>query len=1052
MGNTLIDDLKNQIAGGRCIVIVGAGVSVSTTGNAPCASWTGLLRHGTERCAEVVPGLPAGWGERVAAEIDSGDLDDLLSAAEKVASKLRAPEGGEYARWLRESVGALPASHKQVLEALTNLGVVLATTNYDNLIEHVTGLPPVTWMDGSRVERVLRGDERAVLHLHGHWQQPRSVVLGIRSYDQILGSEHAQATLRAMAVMRTIVFVGCGDGLKDPNFGALLQWTGKVFSGSEYRRFLLARQAEVARLQQDHPAEERLFVIEYGAGFDDLAPFLRALGRPAPRADPQMAGGNGGAAGFAPLPPRPRCFGREEEMADLVAALLAPQPEPIPILGPPGIGKTNLALSAAHDARIVARYGTRRVLLRCDGSHSRADLAATLVGALGLTAGKDNESAALAELARAPVLLIVDDAEAPWEGDTLGVEELLGRMAGVPGLALVLTLRGNQRPAGVPWREAFRPLPLAPDAARGLFLSLAGRQFGGDPRLDGLLSAVDYVPLAITLVATLAEGEPDLESIWARWLLERSAMLQRAGGRDRLTNMELSYELSWSGPRMTEAGRRFMRLLVLMPVGLAHRDLAAVFPGAEAASAVLRKCGLAFDEVHRVRVLAPLREYVRRRYPPAPGDLEPLAAHFIALADSESRRLGLALGGVAATRLAAEAPNIEFVLLNALADDSAAAIAAAVSWAKFMRFTGMGSTVPIESAAEAARRIGDLRAEAQCIKSLGDIGLARSDNERAGKRYEQALQLYRNGGDASGEASCIKGLAETALASLKLDSATEWYEQALLLFRRLGDIPGAGNCIKGLGNIALRRSDHQGARVLFEEALPLYRRAGEVLGEANCIKSLGDIALAVSDYQKAHERYAEALPLYREAGDALGEANCDYRLGEIALARSDHPSARKQYEKALPRYRQVGVVVGEANCVYRLGELALAEANIDGARSCYERAMPLYRQLGNVLGEGNCHFGLARCALLSGADGAAVSGFAAALGLFERFRHPYPIGAAHFLWSKVCQGLERDLHREAARKAWRGMAPVALAALAVTDGITQADLGALWAQSATSIE
>lgn len=1051
MGSTLIDDLKSQMAGARCIVVAGAGVSVSSTGNAPCASWTGLLRHGAERCAEVVPGLPAGWGERVRAEIESGDLDDLLSAAEKVSSKLRAPDGGEYVRWLREGVGALQASDGRVLDALKDLGVVLATTNYDSLIEQATGLPPVTWMDGARVERVLRGDERAVLHLHGHWQQPKSVVLGIRSYDQILGSEHAQAMLRAMAAMRTIVFVGCGDGLKDANFGALLQWTGKVFSGSEYRRFLLARRAEVARLQQDHPPEERLFVIDYGAGFDDLAPFLRALGETAPR--PSLAtAGNGAAAGFAPLPPRPRCFGREDELAELVAALLAPQPEPIPILGPPGIGKTNLALAGAHDARIVARYGARRVLLRCDGAHSRADLAATLVGALGLAAGKDNESAAMAELARAPALLIVDDAEGPWEGDTLGVEEALGRMAGVPGLALVLTLRGNQRPAGVPWREAFRPLPLATDPARGLFLSLAGRQFGGDPRLDSLLSAVDYVPLAITLIATLAEGEPDLESIWGRWLLERSAMLQRAGGRDRLTNMELSYELSWSGPRMTEPARRFMQLLVLMPVGLAHRDLAAVFPGAEAASAVLRKAGLAFDEAHRVRVLAPLREYVRRRYPPERGDLAPLFAHFIALAESESRRLGLALGGMAATRLAAEAPNIEFVLLNALADDSAAAIAAAVSWSEFMRFTGMGSTVPIESAAETARRRGNLLAEAKCIKCLGDIGLARSDNEGAGKRYEQALQLYRDVGDAGGEANCIKGLAETALSSLKLDSARERYEEALALFRRLGDTPGAANCIKGLGNIALRRSDPKGARVLFEEALPLYRHAGEVLGEANCIKGLGDIALALSDHQAAQARYAEALPLYREAGDALGEANCDYRLGEIALVRSDLQSARKQYEKALPRYRQVGVMVGEANCVYRLGEVALSEADIEGARSCYQRAMPIYRQLGNVLGEGNCHFGMARCALLSGAHGAAVAGFSAALVLFERFRHPYPVGAAHFLLANVCQDAEREGHRQAARIAWRRLDPVALAGLAVTDGITRAELDGLWAQSGTASE
>lgn len=506
MSEPLTEDLKREIGAGRCIAIVGAGVSIFSTGNAPCASWTGLLHHGVQRCSDLIPGLSEGWAARAKADIDSGDLDDLLSSAEKVSRKLDAPTGGEYSRWLRESVGALELCHREVLDAAKDLGVVLATTNYDNLIETVTGLPPVTWMDGSRVERVLRGDERAVVHLHGFWERPESVILSTRSYEKVLGSEHAQAMLRAMAVMRTILFVGCGDGLKDPNFGALLDWTGTVFAGSEYRRFRLARTSEVAKLQKEHSPEQRLFVIGYGPDFSDLAPFLRTLRRSS-EALAVPAAAVVPTAGPAPLPPRPRCFGRDEEIADMVAALLLPLPEPVPILGPPGIGKTNLALVSAHEGRVSVHYGARRFFICCDGLRSRADLVGAITSSLGLPLGKDNESAALAELGRAPALLIVDNAETAWEKDTLGVEEWLGRLAGVSGLALVVTMQGNQRPAGVPWREPFRPKPLSPVAARELFLSLAGRHFAGDASLDSLLQAVDRVPLAITLIAAIAEGE-----------------------------------------------------------------------------------------------------------------------------------------------------------------------------------------------------------------------------------------------------------------------------------------------------------------------------------------------------------------------------------------------------------------------------------------------------------------------------------------------------------------------------------------------------------------
>ncbi len=1048
MSEALTEDLRQEIAKGSCVAVVGAGVSIFSTGNAPCASWTGLLHHGVQRCADVITSLPADWAERANKDIDSGDLDDLLAGAEKVSNKLGAPNGGEYARWLRESVGVLDAGHREILEALRDIGVIIATTNYDDLIEKVTGLPAVTWMDGARVERVLRGDERAVLHLHGYWQRPESVILGIRSYEQVLGSEHAQAMLRALATMRTMLFIGCGDGLHDPNFGALLKWTGTVFAGSEYRRFRLARSSEVAQLQKASPLEQRLFVLSYGTDFDDLAPFLLRLqnaGRPRSEESPPVP------TGASALPPRPRCFGRDEEIADLVAALLVLQPEPVPVLGPPGIGKTNLALTVAHDARVEARYGSRRSFVRCDGLRSRAALAGAIASTLGLTLSPNNESAVLVELGRAPTLLIVDNAETPWDSDTLEVEELLGRLTGVPGLALLVTLRGNERPAGVAWREAFRPQPISPAAARELFLSLAGRQFAGDPHLDDLLSALDHVPLAITLVAALAEGEPSLHSLWQRWQSERTAMLQRAGGKDRLTNIELSYELSWSGARMTSDAKRLLQLLALLPAGLAHADLALVLPQANTAARTLRKAGLAFDEANRLRVLAPLREYVRRRYPPASEDLQRMITHFVSLVAEYGAQLGKAQGGAARARLLADAQNIETMLLRGLADvASGAVIKAAPAWAEFVRFAGAGSPAPIEVAATAAKRAGDLLGEANCIKGLGDIARVRSDHDGAQARYEEARQLYRQVGDPLGEASCIRRLGDIARTRSDHDGAQARYEAALQLYRQEDDLLGEADCIKGLGDIALARSDHDGARAHYEAALQLYRQGGDLLGEANCISRLGDIARARSDHDGAQARSEAALPLYHQVGDSLGEANCILSLGEIARARADHGGARARYEAALPLYRLVGNLLGEANCISGLGDSARARSDHDGARAHYDAALPLYHRVGNLLGEGNCHVGIARLYMAQGQPSEATVRFSDALGCYERFGDPYSVGAAHFFWAQVCDGEEREAHQQANRQAWRSLDRQALCGMAAMDGIQPAEIETLDEGSASS--
>jgi len=282
MAQTLPNDLRSCIASKEALVVVGAGVSIASAGETDVASWTGLLRNGVARCAEVCGDLPAGWSERVLAEIESGDMDDLLSAAEKVSRKLGAPDSGEYSRWLRETAGSLRVRNPDLIRALSRLEVPLATTNYDALLEQVTGRSAITWRDAARFERFIRGDEDAILHLHGYWEQPWSVVLGIRSYEKLLSHQHAQALLHAVRAIKTMVFVGFGAGLRDPNFGALLRWSQRL-AESEYRHYRLAQELEVAELQTQHPPSERVFVVAYGKRFSDLTPFLQQL---APRGPP----------------------------------------------------------------------------------------------------------------------------------------------------------------------------------------------------------------------------------------------------------------------------------------------------------------------------------------------------------------------------------------------------------------------------------------------------------------------------------------------------------------------------------------------------------------------------------------------------------------------------------------------------------------------------------------------------------------------------------------------------------------------------------------------
>jgi hypothetical protein len=276
MSDALLQDLRGQLAVGDVVAVVGAGLSLSATGNAEVASWTGLLRSGVKYCQDIAH-VDDEWARRAREDIDSGDMDGILSTAEKVTNKLGGNSGPEFRRWLEETVGRLEPSASDTLRALKDLEIPIVTTNYDSLIEQVTGRAPVTWKESWRVQEVLRGKDDAIVHLHGYWQKPESVVLGIRSYDEILGSD-TQELLRALVAMKCMLLIGFGAGLQDPNFSPLRNWMAASYGRSSFRHFRLYCQAESSAVQGMHDDAERVALISYGVDHNDLVQFLRQLG------------------------------------------------------------------------------------------------------------------------------------------------------------------------------------------------------------------------------------------------------------------------------------------------------------------------------------------------------------------------------------------------------------------------------------------------------------------------------------------------------------------------------------------------------------------------------------------------------------------------------------------------------------------------------------------------------------------------------------------------------------------------------------------------------
>ena len=123
-----VQELRNLIASHEVVLVVGTGVSVSATKEAPTASWRGLLLSGVKWCEEMNPALRGRWAERRRDDIEHGTGAEMIAAADLITDALNALAPGEFGKWLEDEVGSLRLKDRSVLEALIALGLPFTTT------------------------------------------------------------------------------------------------------------------------------------------------------------------------------------------------------------------------------------------------------------------------------------------------------------------------------------------------------------------------------------------------------------------------------------------------------------------------------------------------------------------------------------------------------------------------------------------------------------------------------------------------------------------------------------------------------------------------------------------------------------------------------------------------------------------------------------------------------------------------------------------------------------------------------------------------------------
>jgi SOS-response transcriptional repressor LexA len=256
---------------------VGTGLSLAISGQ-PEASWRGLLLDGVEVCRQRVSPLPDGWVERMKDELDNADVFSYLAAADQIARRLRDIEDGRvFDSWIQTTVGNLKprGNGEQIIKAVRRLGDVIVTTNYDTLIEDLTPTwTPYTWQDSDYgpADR----DDQVVLHMHGVATKPDSVILSSADYERLSANDLAQLLDKGLFARHRFVFIGCGEGLGDPNIAPLMDFVNKHMPKKAAGHYLLVTGGQLRGLIE-RPISRLITPVAYGSEFGELSGFLQAL-------------------------------------------------------------------------------------------------------------------------------------------------------------------------------------------------------------------------------------------------------------------------------------------------------------------------------------------------------------------------------------------------------------------------------------------------------------------------------------------------------------------------------------------------------------------------------------------------------------------------------------------------------------------------------------------------------------------------------------------------------------------------------------------------------